>query len=118
MSHDGHKQWRAYFFSDSTRTAQTVLGLIWLLDGGLQFQSFMYSRGFIESITSLAPGQPGWLQSSIDWAAHIAGNNLGLYNTLFALTQVVIGLGLLYRPAVKHALILSFCVGALRLVVR
>jgi len=79
-----------------------------LLDGGLQFQSFMYSRGFVESITSLAPGQPGWLQSSVDWGAHLAAGNLGFYNTLFALTQVLIGLGLLYRPAVKHALLLSF----------
>ncbi len=33
---------------------------------------------------------------------------MGFYNTLFALIQVVIGLGLLYRPAVKHALVLNF----------
>ena len=33
---------RDYFFSDSRRTVQTVLGLAWLLDAGLQFQSFMY----------------------------------------------------------------------------
>jgi hypothetical protein len=99
---------RAYFFSDATRTVQSVLGLIWLLDGGLQFQSFMYSRSFIAIITSQAAGQPGWLHSSLDWAAHIAGNNLGLYNTVFALIQVLIGLGLLYRPALRHALLLSF----------
>ena len=36
---------RAYFASDAARMVQTVLGLIWLLDGGLQFQSFMYSQG-------------------------------------------------------------------------
>ena len=47
---------RSYFLSDPTRIAQSILGLIWLLDGGLQFQSFMYSKGFIESITALAPG--------------------------------------------------------------
>jgi hypothetical protein len=99
---------RAYFFSDGVRTVQSLLGLIWLLDGGLQFQSFMYSRGFIQLITSQASGQPGWLRSSVDWGAHIAGGNLGFYNTLFALIQVLIGLGLLYRPAVKHALLLSF----------
>lgn len=112
VAHSGEPRrpqaFRAYFFSDATRTVQSVLGLIWLLDGGLQFQSFMYSRGFIESITSQAPGQPGWLHSSLDWGAHIAGSNLGLYNTLFALVQVVIGLGLLYRPALQHALLLSF----------
>jgi hypothetical protein len=99
---------RAYFFSDGVRTVQSLLGLIWLLDGGLQFQSFMYSRGFIQLITSQASGQPGWLRSSVDWGAHIAGGDLSFYNTLFALVQVLIGLGLLYRPAVKHALLLSF----------
>lgn len=97
-----------YFFSDGTRTAQTVLGLIWLLDGGLQFQAFMYSKGFVDSITAMSPGQPHWLGSSINWGASIAAGNLTFYNTCFALTQVVIGLGLLYRPTVKSALVLSF----------
>jgi hypothetical protein len=112
VAHSGEPRraqaFRAYFFSDATRVVQSILGLIWLLDGALQFQSFMYSRGFIETITSQASGQPGWLHSSIDWGAHIAGNNLGFYNTLFGLVQVLIGLGLLYRPAVKHALLLNF----------
>jgi hypothetical protein len=99
---------RAYFFSDGVRTVQSVLGLIWLVDGGLQLQSFMYSRGFVQMLTAEASGQPGWLQSSVDWGAHMAGRNLGLYNTLFALVQVLIGVGLLYRPAVKQALLLNF----------
>jgi hypothetical protein len=99
---------RAYFASDGARTVQTVLGLIWLLDGGLQFQSFMYSKGFIQMLTGMTAGQPGWLASSVNWGAHLAQHNLTVYNTLFALTQVVIGLGLLYRPTVKPALVLSF----------
>jgi hypothetical protein len=99
---------RAYFASDGARTVQTALGLIWLLDGGLQFQSFMYSKGFIQMLTGMTAGQPGWLASSVNWGAHVAQHNLTVYNTLFALTQVVIGLGLLYRPTVKPALVLSF----------
>ncbi len=99
---------RAYFASDSRRTLQTVLGLVWLLDGGLQFQSFMYSHGFIEMLSGLAAGQPGWLASSIRWGAHSAAGNLDLYNTLFALIQVSIGLGLLCRRTVKPALAVSF----------
>ena len=99
---------RAYFASDTARTVQTVLGLIWLLDGGLQFQSFMYSKGFIQMLTGMTPGQPGWVASSVTWGAHLAQHNLPVYNTLFALTQVLIGLGLLYRPTVKAALALSF----------
>jgi hypothetical protein len=98
----------AYSATDACRRIQIALGLIWLLDGGLQFQSFMYSKGFIASITVNAPGQPGWLESSITWAAHLAQHNLDVYNTLFALTQCAIGLGLLYRPTVRLALLISF----------
>jgi hypothetical protein len=98
----------AYFASDSRRAVESVLGLIWLLDGGLQFQSFMYSKGFIEMLTGEAAGQPAWLASSIDWGAHLAQHNQVIWNTLFALTQVLIGLGLLYRPTAKEALAGSF----------
>jgi hypothetical protein len=99
---------RAYFASDAARTAQTVLGLIWLLDGGLQFQSFMYGKGFIAMLTSMAAGQPGWLHDSVMWGAHTMQRDQSLWNTLFAVTQLVIGFGLLYRRTVKPALALSF----------
>jgi hypothetical protein len=98
---------RYYFASDSRRAFQTVLGLIWLLDGALQFQPFMYSKGFVQMLTGTAAGQPHWLASSINWGANLAQSNLTVFNTLFALTQVAIGLGLLYRGTVKSALVLS-----------
>ncbi|HTZ86341.1 MAG TPA: hypothetical protein VMB05_06710 [Solirubrobacteraceae bacterium] len=99
---------RAYFASDPRRAIQSALGLVWLLDGGLQFQSFMYSKGFVEMLEEGAAGQPGWLHDSVIWGAHLAHHNLGVYNTLFALVQVAIGLGLLYRRTTKPALALSF----------
>lgn len=100
-------QARQYFASDSRRAFQTVLGVIWLLAGALQFQPFMYSTGFIQTLTDTASGQPHRLASSMIWAAHIAQHSLTLFNTLFALVQVAIGLGLLYRPTVKPAIALS-----------
>jgi hypothetical protein len=101
---------RAYFAHDGPRAVQTVLGLLWLLDGALQFQSWMYSKAFIQMMvsTGTASGQPGWFASTVKWAAHIGQHNLTLFNTLFALTQVLIGLGLLYRRTVKPALAVSF----------
>jgi hypothetical protein len=99
---------RAYFWSDTARRAQTVLGLIWLLDGGLQFQSFMYSKGFLQSLLAGAAGQPAWLHASIFWGVRFANGDLGLWNTLFAVTQVLIGAGLLIRPLAKPALLASF----------
>ena len=98
----------AYFASDARRIAQTVLGLIWLLDGALQFQGFMYSSGFPHMLLGMTAGQPSWIASSVAWGAHTASHQLGIYNTLFALVQVAVGLGLLYRPTVRPALVLSF----------
>jgi hypothetical protein len=98
---------RVYFASDIARSLQTALAVIWLLDGGLQFQSFMYSKGFTQMLTGMTAGQPSWLASSMDWAAHTAGHNLTVFNTLFALVQVAIGVGLLYGPTVRAALMLS-----------
>jgi hypothetical protein len=95
---------RAYFTADGMRTVQTVLGLIWLLDGGLQFQAFMYTHAFPRMLVANANGEPGWLHDSIIWGAKLANGDLGIYNTLFALAQVALGIGLLYRPTVKFAL--------------
>jgi cytochrome oxidase Cu insertion factor (SCO1/SenC/PrrC family) len=96
-----------YFAAGSRRAYQTALGLLWLLDGALQFQPFMYSNGFIAQLKANASGQPGWLADSINWAADVAHSNLVVFNTLFALIQVAIGLGLLYRRTARPALALS-----------
>jgi hypothetical protein len=97
-----------YFFTDARRTAQTVLALLWLLAGGLQFQSFMYGKGFIHLLTGMAPSQPHWLASPLLWGAHTMQSHQALYNTLAALIQIAIGFGILYRPTVKQALVVSF----------
>jgi hypothetical protein len=100
---------KAMRFSITRRGLQIALGAIWLLDGALQFQSFMYSQGFIkEVIEPSAEMQPAWIGHPIVSAAHFAGRDLTLWNTLFALTQVGIGLGLMWRPTVRPALLASF----------
>lgn len=98
---------RNYFASDNRRAFQTVLGLIWLLDGALQFQPFMYSKGFTQGLAALESGQPHWLASSIHLATHVYQSPASLFNTVAALIQVFIGLGFLYRPAVKPAIVAS-----------
>ena len=98
---------RAYFFSDVGRSVQSVLGLIWLLDGVLQLQSFMYGQGFVHMLTGMAPAQLQWLASTVLWGAHTMQHDQVLYNTMAALLQIAIGVGILYRPTVKQALIVS-----------
>ncbi|HEX3334453.1 MAG TPA: hypothetical protein VHS57_08935 [Acidimicrobiales bacterium] len=91
------------------RTLQVVLGLFWLLDAGLQFQSFMFRRSFVETyVLNNAHGQPAVVSWVITNIGHFIEPHIAAWNTLFALTQVVIGLGLLYRPTVRYALALSF----------
>src|SRR3954471_17504468 len=75
---------RAYFASDARRAIQTVLGLIWLIDGALQFQSFMYTRGFVHTIAGGAAGEPYWLLRSIRGVAHPPRGQLNALNTASA----------------------------------
>jgi hypothetical protein len=104
----GMRRLRDYFWSDSVRRIQTVLGLIWLLDGGLQFQGFMYSHAFPALLAGSAAGQPSWVHGSVIWGAKLLNGDLPVWNTLSALTQVGIGFGILYGPTVKYALVASF----------
>ncbi len=91
------------------RTLQVVLGVFWLLDAGLQFQSFMFHRSFVETyVLNNAHGQPAVVSWVITNIGHFIEPHIAAWNTLFALTQVAIGLGLLYRPTVRYALALSF----------
>jgi hypothetical protein len=93
----------------SQRTLQIVLGLFWLLDAGLQFQSYMFRRSFVETyILNNAHGQPAVAAWVIDDIGHFIEPHIAAWNTLFALIQVAIGLGLLFRPTVRYALALSF----------
>jgi hypothetical protein len=92
------------------RGIQIALGGIWLLDGLLQFQSYMYTHAFIaEIIEPTAKGQPGLIGAPILTLAHFYGHDLTLWNTLAAEIQCAIGLGLiLSRRSVRPALLVSF----------
>jgi hypothetical protein len=79
-----------------------------VLVGALQFQSFMYSKGFIQLLQGLESGQPGWVASSVNRGAIIMQSHQGVFNSLAALIQVAIGLGILYRRTTKPAILLSF----------
>jgi len=91
------------------RTVRVILGLMWILAGALQYQPFMFSKGFVSQIIApAAQGQPGWIGGSITWSVHVMSHHLVFYNAFFATTQVLIGVGLLFRRSVKIALLVSF----------
>jgi hypothetical protein len=92
------------------RGLQIALGCIWLLDGLLQFQSYMYSHEFLSQVIEpTAKGQPGFISDPILTFAHFYGHDLTLWNTLAAEIQCAIGLGLIVsRRTVRPALLVSF----------
>ena len=91
------------------RKLQIALGLIWLADGALQLQPFMFGRSFVTKI--IAPnaiGQPGIVSGPVTLAAHLIEPRIALFNLFAATIQLLIGLGLIYRPTIKAALLASF----------
>jgi hypothetical protein len=64
--------WRAIDAGRLQRRLQAALGAAWLIDGALQLQPFMFSRGFVTQILEpTARGQPAIVARVIKAAAHL-----------------------------------------------
>ncbi|MGH9102456.1 MAG: hypothetical protein ACRDYD_05665, partial [Acidimicrobiales bacterium] len=90
------------------RKVQVALGALWVLDGALQLQPFMFTKGFADRV--LAPagqGQPAFVSLPIHWAAQLVGGHPVAIDALFASIQLLIGVGILLRPTVRLALAAS-----------
>lgn len=92
---------------DARRALQLALAGIWLLDGVLQYQSFMYSKAFSQMLAGTADGNPSVIARPITWDASLVEHHLALLNTIFATIQVLLGLGIAFRPTVRAALAAS-----------
>ncbi len=91
------------------RALQLVLGLLWILDAALQFQPFMFGQGFVDTfILNNANGQPFVVGDLITHIGHFLAPDIAVWNTFFALIQLGIGVGLLFRRTAKPALAVSF----------
>ena len=98
---------RASPSTDVRRVLQLALAAIWLLDGLLQYQSSMYTEMFGQMIGGTAAGNPGFIAGPISWNAALVADHLVLLNTVFATVQLLLGLGIAYRPTVRVALAAS-----------
>ena len=92
---------------DPARRLQLALAFLWLLDAVLQFQAFMFGRGFAAMLQAAATGNPAVIADPINWSAHLIEQHAVLANAAFATIQLVIGLGIACRPTVRIALGLS-----------
>ena len=89
---------------DVRRVLQLALAGVWLLDGVLQFQAFMFSKGFGQMLVSTAAGNPGVVARPITWNATLVEHHAVLLNAIFATIQLLVGIGIAWRPAVRLAL--------------
>jgi len=92
---------------DSRRKLQLALGVIWLLDAMLQFQPFMFGRGFAQMLAGGAHGNPAFVGRPVAWSAAFIGHHVIVLNTIFAAIQLLLGLGIAWRPTVRLALAAS-----------
>jgi hypothetical protein len=86
------------------RALQLALGVLWLLDGMLQFQPSMFGRGFPQMLAGSAAGNPAAVARPITWSATLIGHHEVALNAVFATVQLLLGLGIAWRPTVKLAL--------------
>ena len=90
------------------RRLQIALGVLWLIDGALQAQPFMFTRGFATQVVAhTGQGQPGFVSGPVHWASTVIAAHPVLWNVPFALLQLALGAGLLFRRTVKLALAAS-----------
>jgi hypothetical protein len=87
------------------RWLQLALGLVWLLDAALQFQPFMFTRGFVTRVIDpAAMGSPGVISRSVMGTGQLVLTHPALFNAAFATIQLALAAGLLWRRTTRLAL--------------
>jgi len=94
--------------SVTRRDLQVALGVLWLLDGVLQAQPFMFTHGFAtQLIAGVGQGQPGFVSGPVHLGSVLIAANPVLWNALFAAIQVLLGIGLLLGRTARYTLAAS-----------
>ena len=91
-------------FPTTRRGLQQALGLLWLLDGALQFQPFMLGKGFARQILGpAADGQPHLVAGPAHWAANVIAAHPVIWDVPFATVQLALGIGMLISRTARAA---------------
>ena len=86
---------------DARRRLQLALGVIWVLDGILQFQPSMFTKSFPDMLAESAHGNPGVVAGPITWSANLIDHHVVVLNAIFATVQLALGLGIAWRPTLR-----------------
>ena len=92
---------------DPRRKLQLALAGIWLLDAMLQFQPVMFGHGFGQMLVGGAHGNPAIVARPVSWSAAFIDHHVAALNAIFAVIQLLLGLGIAWRPTVRLALAAS-----------
>jgi hypothetical protein len=94
--------------SITRRHLQVALGLLWLLDGALQAQPFMFTSDFAtQVIAPVGQGQPWFVSDPVHWASTVIAAHPVAWNVPFAGIQLLLGVGLLVPRTARLALAAS-----------
>jgi hypothetical protein len=86
---------------------QLGLASLWLLDGVQQVRVFMFSRGFARTVAQAAEGNPALVSGPVTWTSSLIGARGALATIAIAVGEVLLGLGIAWRPTVRLALAAS-----------
>lgn len=105
---------RQVVFRVSRRSMQTILGLIWFFDGVFQLKPQMFNQAFIKQvILPTGQGQPLWISALVNWGGHLVVGHLAIWNTLFAVIQLALGVCMIFNFKIKQTIIASLVWSAL-----
>ena len=92
--------------STARRRLQLVLAGLWVLDGVLKLQPFMFTKDFAPMTLGVASsGAPFWLADPINWVRGIIVDHPVGPMVAFALIEILIGFAIAYRPTVRYGLL-------------
>lgn len=75
-----------------------VLAGLWLLDALLRLQPYMFGKDFAaQTLLPAATGNPGWIAAPVTWAGTLIEHHPATTNTLLALIELALGIGIALR---------------------
>ena len=108
VRHRTPRQWRLDWWA----TAQIGFGVIWLIDGVLEWQPADF-HNFLQLITAMSQGQPAPLGAVISAGQAVVAINPTLANGLLAALETAVGLSLISNTLSRWALRISVLLAAL-----
>lgn len=89
------------------RVLQLALACLWLTDGVLQFQGFMFGDGFGRMVTQTARGSPAIVAGPVAWTGHLIAQWPLAATVVIGVAQMLLGVGIAWRLTTRLALAAS-----------